>query len=270
DVGYRYGAVDRVNLRSGQRDQRQRIAVGAYHERHTSAGTLKVRQIHRLPAAGAQRGLLDSGHDADNLTRLLFKADREALAQRVLIWPVLLGQRVINNDHARSILAVEVGELPSSQQTNLQRLKEIGSHDRVIRIGSFTSRPGSALDEHVGAFLGARQRQTEDGSRGSYPGRVIETIKHLLKESRLLHLVCVFRWGQRRQRDFHGQRLRWIEAGINISQAHEALGQKRRADHQDHGQRNFRHNQKTAQTVLAQTTGRSSRAFLERLIQINS
>ena len=134
-----------------RRDQRLERQVRSDDDRR-APGHLAERHVVDRVRRQRNRRLTRVADDADDLTHrraLVVRAGRpglDALAERRLSRKELVGKRLVDDQHARVAMVVEVGEVPSSQQRRANRREISRRDDGHVRCRSASRRCRTALD----------------------------------------------------------------------------------------------------------------------------
>src|SRR5688572_14115590 len=153
-----------------------------------------MRHVHRWTRFCVERRLLDTADHANHLALFLFKTNAHTLADRFLSGPDTFSERVVDDDHGRSVSLVLRVELPALQKRDLKRRKIIRRDHRVISIRSFAiGRRFLPLQEHVRPLVCAGQRQRQNTSSILDTRQRLKPSHYLLEERSLLFVSFVSR-----------------------------------------------------------------------------
>src|SRR6185437_7128864 len=107
---------------------RNRRGASSYDERHRRPRILRVWPIELRFRRVDDVALLDVAHDADDCAHSA-TAGVDQMSECVAVWPVLLGERLADDDDAWRALHIGIGEISTGEQRNSQRGEKSRGHD---------------------------------------------------------------------------------------------------------------------------------------------
>ena len=179
---------------------------------------------------------------ADNLACGFFKLrpyampDDNLLADRILLGKVLLGQRFVDQSHARRTARVLVGKLPPAKNRNLEQLVVVGRRAHPSRARGPFLGIHRLSDDREGESELALNRQAAGKRRILHPGNRVQPLPSIMRKLR--HPGGLFK-ARAGQRHLHGDDVVRINSRIHGVQRKECPDQQRRTDQQHQRQRHL-------------------------------
>src|SRR5262245_32159819 len=159
----------------------------------------------------------DFAHRRDVFYR---NAGADAFSDRVFVREVAARQRLIDDDDARRLQVVALGEFAPADEPDAHRAEITVGREAQVGPRPFRSLNRTPFDLESGIGVTAAERQREDHPGGAHAGQPLDALDQLTVEAGdLLRLSVTVVWQVNSQR----QNLVWVEARVDALQPQEAI-----------------------------------------------
>ena len=168
DLGDRRRRIQRSNRRAHRRHESDRWMVAGHEQLQVAAAELAGGSKHLQARAPMQSAAAHVAGHADNRDPRIVRAraaEDQALADRVLVRPVLVRKRLVDHDRRRAAFLVAAVEEPAMHQAHLHGLEETGRDEIACRFDLFRRWKGWTILEREGAGV-RRVAQEQIGGEG--------------------------------------------------------------------------------------------------------